>query len=87
MKVSEKRMLLYLADKVILRIRPVFAGNGRFFKIMSFYGAGWTIWSESLNYKTRQEAVDAINQVVEMNPGNYIADEGLDALDIKPFIN
>lgn len=79
-------MLLYLADKVILRIRPVVAGNGQFFEILSFYDAGWTIWTESLNYKTRQKTVDAINQAVEMNPGIYIADEGLDVLDIKPFI-
>lgn len=86
MKLTEKRMLLYLAGKIILRIRPMVTGNGRFFRIMSFYGAGWSTWSESLIYKTELEAISAINLAVEMNPSIYMADTGVELLDIKPFL-
>lgn len=87
MKASEKRMLLYLAGKIILRLRPTITGNGRFYRIMSFYGAGWTTWSESLIYKTELEAISAINLAVEMNPSVYMADTGVELLDIKPFLD
>jgi hypothetical protein len=86
MKVSEKRMLLYLAGKIILRIRPTVSGNGQFFKIMSFNGAGWITWTDNLNYRTEEEAKSAINLAVEMNPGMYIADSILETIEIRPLI-
>jgi len=85
MKLTEKRMLLYLAGKIILRIRPTVSAKGRFFIIMSFYGAGWTTWSENLNYKTEKDAISAINLAVEMNPSMFIADKDLESLEIKPM--
>ena len=87
MKLTEKRMLLYLAGKIILRVRPTVSGKRRFFIIMSFYGAGWTTWSENLNYKTEKDAMAAIGLAVEINPSIYMADRGIESLDIRPFLD
>ena len=86
MKVSEKRMLLYLAGKIILKIRPIVSGNGQYFKIMSFNGAGWSTWTDNLNYRTEEEAKSAINLAVEMNPSIYMSENDILSIEIKPFL-